>query len=92
MILARQPQAIQLRYMQTLMDIAGDKSHTIVFPMPLELLNGLLNLGAQAGPAAAAGNGSELPAATPGATVAVDSNNAGKIQRLWELTYPSWGK
>ena len=45
MILARQPQAIQLRYMQTLMDIAGDKSHTIVFPMPMELLNGLLNLG-----------------------------------------------
>jgi len=37
-ILAEQPGAIQLRYMQTLTDIAGDKSSTIVFPM--DLLNG----------------------------------------------------
>lgn len=36
-ILARQPQAIQLRYMQTLTDIAGDKSSTIVFPLPMDL-------------------------------------------------------
>ncbi|RLA24421.1 MAG: slipin family protein [Gammaproteobacteria bacterium] len=37
-ILAEQPGAIQLRYMQTLTDIAGDKSSTIVFP--IDLLNG----------------------------------------------------
>lgn len=34
-VLAEQPGAIQLRYMQTLTDIAGDKSSTIVFPMDL---------------------------------------------------------
>lgn len=38
-ILARQPQAIQLRYLQTLTEIAGDKSSTIVFPLPIDLLN-----------------------------------------------------
>jgi regulator of protease activity HflC (stomatin/prohibitin superfamily) len=38
-ILAQQPEAIQLRYMQTLTEIAGDKSSTIVFP--LELLKNL---------------------------------------------------
>ncbi|NOQ76178.1 MAG: slipin family protein [Methylococcaceae bacterium] len=38
-VLAEQPGAIQLRYMQTLTDIAGDKSSTIVFP--IDLLNGL---------------------------------------------------
>lgn len=38
-ILSGQPEAIQLRYMQTLTEIAGDKSSTIVFP--LELLNNL---------------------------------------------------
>lgn len=38
-ILAEQPEAIQLRYMQTLTEIAGDKSSTIVFP--LELLKAL---------------------------------------------------
>jgi len=36
-VLAEQPGAIQLRYMQTLTDIAGDKSSTIVFP--IDLLN-----------------------------------------------------
>ncbi len=38
-ILSGQPEAIQLRYMQTLTEIAGDKSSTIVFP--LDLLKGL---------------------------------------------------
>ena len=38
-ILARQPQAMQLRYLQTLSAIAGDKSNTIVFPVPGEFLD-----------------------------------------------------
>jgi len=37
-ILAQQPEAIQLRYLQTLTEIAGDKSSTIVFP--LDILKG----------------------------------------------------
>ncbi len=41
MVLAKQPQAMQLRYMQTLIDIAGEKSSTIVFPLPMDLLQGL---------------------------------------------------
>jgi regulator of protease activity HflC (stomatin/prohibitin superfamily) len=40
-ILSRQPQAMQLRYLQTLGNIAGDKSSTIVFPVPIELLAAL---------------------------------------------------
>ncbi|MBR9830120.1 MAG: slipin family protein [Oceanospirillales bacterium] len=39
--LAQQPQAIQLRYMQTLTEIAGQHSHTIVFPLPVDLFNSL---------------------------------------------------
>jgi len=42
-LLSEQPQAIQLRYMQTLTDIAGDKSSTIVFPLPIDLIRPLLN-------------------------------------------------
>ena len=34
-MLSTQPQAIQLRYLQTLTEIAGDKSSTIVFPLDL---------------------------------------------------------
>jgi regulator of protease activity HflC (stomatin/prohibitin superfamily) len=37
--LAQQPQAIQLRYMQTLTEIAGQHSHTIVFPLPVDLFS-----------------------------------------------------
>jgi regulator of protease activity HflC (stomatin/prohibitin superfamily) len=40
-ILAQQPQAIQLRYLQTLTEIAGDRSSTIVFPLPIDIVNNL---------------------------------------------------
>jgi regulator of protease activity HflC (stomatin/prohibitin superfamily) len=40
-MLARQPQAMQLRYLQTLGNIASDKSSTIVFPIPVDLFNAL---------------------------------------------------
>jgi regulator of protease activity HflC (stomatin/prohibitin superfamily) len=43
-VLAQQSGAMQLRYMQTLSNIAGDKTSTIVFPLPIELLNGLAEL------------------------------------------------
>ena len=36
-ILSENPSAIQLRYLQTLTEIAGEKSSTIVFPLPLEI-------------------------------------------------------
>jgi len=38
-VLSQQDQAIQLRYLQTLVEIAGDKSSTIVFPIPVDILN-----------------------------------------------------
>lgn len=41
-VLAEQPQAMQLRYLQTLSGIAGDKSSTIVFPLPIDLISALL--------------------------------------------------
>lgn len=43
-MLGRQQGAMQLRYMQTLSNIAGDNNSTIVFPLPMELLQGLSNL------------------------------------------------
>jgi regulator of protease activity HflC (stomatin/prohibitin superfamily) len=43
-ILAQQPQAIQLRYLQTLTEIAGEKSSTIVFPLPIDLLASVTKL------------------------------------------------
>lgn len=37
-ILGTQPQALQLRYLQTLSDVASDKNSTIIFPLPMDLL------------------------------------------------------
>ena len=37
--LARQPEAMQLRYLQTLTEIAGEKSSTIIFPLPVSLMD-----------------------------------------------------
>jgi regulator of protease activity HflC (stomatin/prohibitin superfamily) len=42
-VLAQQPQAMQLRYLQTLTTIAADKNSTIVFPLPIDVLNAVLN-------------------------------------------------
>jgi len=40
-IIGSEPSAIQLRYLQTLVTIATDKTSTIVFPLPLDILAGL---------------------------------------------------
>ena len=40
--LSRRPEAMQLRYLQTLTQVAGDKSSTIVFPVPVDIIGPLL--------------------------------------------------
>jgi regulator of protease activity HflC (stomatin/prohibitin superfamily) len=37
-MLGEEPKALQLRYLQTLADLSSDKSTTIVFPLPLDLI------------------------------------------------------
>lgn len=41
-LLGADPRAIQLRYLQTLTEIAGEKNSTIVFPLPMDLVEPLL--------------------------------------------------
>jgi regulator of protease activity HflC (stomatin/prohibitin superfamily) len=43
-MLAKEEQALQLRYLQTLKEIAGEKTNTIVFPMPLELVEPIMHM------------------------------------------------
>jgi regulator of protease activity HflC (stomatin/prohibitin superfamily) len=42
-VLSEQPAALQLRYLQTLTQVAGDKSSTLVFPVPVDLIDCLLS-------------------------------------------------
>ena len=41
-VIGSQPATLQLRYLQTLTEIAAEKNSTIVFPLPLDLLQGFL--------------------------------------------------
>ncbi|UZJ43477.1 slipin family protein [Marinimicrobium sp. C6131] len=40
--LSRNPNAMTLRYLQTLIDIAGEKNSTIVFPLPVDMLGSIM--------------------------------------------------
>jgi regulator of protease activity HflC (stomatin/prohibitin superfamily) len=42
-VIGRQPATLQLRYLQTLTEIANEKNSTIVFPLPIEILKTFLN-------------------------------------------------
>jgi regulator of protease activity HflC (stomatin/prohibitin superfamily) len=42
--LSSQKQALQLRYLQTMKEVAGDRTNTIIFPLPLDLIKPLLDL------------------------------------------------
>ena len=41
-IIQRQPAAIQLRYLQTLVEIGAEKNTTVIFPVPIDILKGLI--------------------------------------------------
>ena len=40
-VLAKSPNAIQLRYLQTLVEIGAEQNSTIIFPLPIELLGAM---------------------------------------------------
>lgn len=65
-MLAQQPQAMQLRYLQTLTQVAGDRSSTIVFPVPMEILEAVRTYAGSRPGAPASG--------TPGATASGTSS------------------
>ena len=44
-VMATNPVTIQLRYMQTLSEISTENASTIIFPMPIKMLEGLTNMG-----------------------------------------------
>jgi regulator of protease activity HflC (stomatin/prohibitin superfamily) len=57
-IIGREPTALQLRYLQTLLEVGADQNSTIVFPLPIDLLKPFLDRAAGAdGHAAAMVNG-----------------------------------
>src|SRR5438876_7920159 len=56
-VIASQPSTLQLRYLQTLTEIAVEKNSTIVFPLPIDLVEPILSSLRHASTTAAAENG-----------------------------------
>lgn len=48
-VIARQPVAIQLRYLQTLVEIGSEKNTTVVFPLPIDIFQGLMTASSRNG-------------------------------------------
>ena len=44
-VIAQEPTALQLRYLQTLNDISAEQNSTIIFPLPIDLLEAVKNVG-----------------------------------------------
>lgn len=61
-ILASVPAAMQLRYLQTLIEIGGENNSTVVFPMPLDIVKPFLDLVAKNSAPVPIANGVKLPA------------------------------
>src|SRR5215211_2110079 len=63
-VIGGQPSALQLRYLQTLTEIAAEKNSTIVFPLPLDILKGFMEVDTEAvEPAPTSPPGISTPAA-----------------------------
>ena len=60
-VMADQPVTLQLRYLQTLTEIASERNSTVVFPIPIDLINMFMNGRAAAGNANAGGGRREIP-------------------------------
>ncbi len=45
-VIAREPVTLQLRYLQTLTEIASEKNSTLIFPLPIDLISMFMNRGA----------------------------------------------
>ncbi len=63
-VIARNPVTIQLRYLQTLLEIGSEQNSTVVFPLPIDLLGPLVQ---SLAPAGAPGQTPPAPAAPPAA-------------------------
>ena len=70
-VISRNPVTIQLRYLQTLLEIGSEQNSTIVFPLPIDLIGPLMQ--------AVSGNGKD-PAFTPGVGVAAGREHNGSPQ------------
>jgi regulator of protease activity HflC (stomatin/prohibitin superfamily) len=67
-VISRNPVTIQLRYLQTLLEIGGEQNSTVIFPLPIDLIGPLMQT--------VNGRRAEAAASTPQAAIAPDGIEA----------------
>jgi hypothetical protein len=74
-IVGREPATIQLRYLQTLTEIASERNSTIIFPIPIELISLIPNISARLSSNGGGGDGAgpEIPPPVPMDTLPMES-------------------
>jgi len=45
-VIAKEPVTLQLRYLQTLTEVASERNSTLIFPLPIDLISMFMNRGA----------------------------------------------
>jgi regulator of protease activity HflC (stomatin/prohibitin superfamily) len=64
-IIGAQPATLQLRYLQTLTEIAAERNSTLIFPLPIDLVQGLITAESPDGAGGPAGTGGMRPGPGP---------------------------
>lgn len=77
--LAMQPEAMQLRYLQTMTQVAGDRATTVVLPLPMDLLGAVMRAARTRGNGSAAPPRPAPPAAGPAETLERDAVPQGPV-------------
>jgi hypothetical protein len=86
-VISRNPVTIQLRYLQTLLEVSNNQSSTIVFPLPMDVLQPLLAVAQDRRAAVDGPERERLDEALAAARVALDTA-ASDRERLESGTYP----
>ena len=68
-VISQEPAALQLRYLQTVTEIAAENNSTTIFPLPMDLLSAFLGRGQSIGQGSGHGGAPQLPAGAPDFTV-----------------------
>ncbi len=66
-VISRNPVTIQLRYLQTLLEIGGEQNSTVVFPLPIDLIGPLMEMAKQH-----AADSDPTPSPAPGPVITAD--------------------
>jgi regulator of protease activity HflC (stomatin/prohibitin superfamily) len=77
-VISRNPVTIQLRYLQTLMEVSGNQASTIVFPLPMDIIKPLMSAAQSRGAAADGPERERLDEALAAARAALEDSTSAR--------------